>query len=205
MNWTWNIRSRDGAMNGLEFARCTTAGGFSRVLVHAAPAQMSLEVIADDDQVVARGALDREGEYSPMTLVILADGNLQRDEVWPDEGLYGLPVLLAGGEVGILGAWHHADDHSWWQWSVEFSNHTGKASRLGSSVQRPGTLTPTGHAADPEPGCSCRTGAAGRSRAATIVPSNLTKEVRCPTFSDRSLPVPSTASPLWPAPSGWAP
>jgi hypothetical protein len=25
MNWTWNLRSNDGAMNGLEFARCTTA------------------------------------------------------------------------------------------------------------------------------------------------------------------------------------
>jgi hypothetical protein len=25
MNWTWNVRSNDGAMNGLEFARCTTA------------------------------------------------------------------------------------------------------------------------------------------------------------------------------------
>ena len=38
MNWTWNVRSNDGAMNGLEFARCTTAGGFGRVLIHAAPA-----------------------------------------------------------------------------------------------------------------------------------------------------------------------
>jgi hypothetical protein len=26
MNWTWNVRSNDGAMNGLEFAKCTTAG-----------------------------------------------------------------------------------------------------------------------------------------------------------------------------------
>lgn len=67
MNWTWNLRTRDGAMNGLEFARATTAGGFTRVLVHAAPAQMSVEVIADDGKVVARGDLDRDGEYSPMT------------------------------------------------------------------------------------------------------------------------------------------
>ena len=41
MNWTWNVRSNDGAMNGLEFARCTTAGGFGRVLIHAAPAEKS--------------------------------------------------------------------------------------------------------------------------------------------------------------------
>ena len=51
MNWTWNLRTRDGGMNGLEFARCTTAGGFTRVLVHAAPAQASVEVIADDGSV----------------------------------------------------------------------------------------------------------------------------------------------------------
>ena len=63
MNWTWNLRARDGAMNGLEFARCTTAGGFTRVLVHAAPAQTSVEVIADDGKVVAREDLDRDGEY----------------------------------------------------------------------------------------------------------------------------------------------
>jgi hypothetical protein len=47
MNWTWNIRTRDGAMNGLEFARCTTAGGFTRVLVHAAPGKAKIEIITD--------------------------------------------------------------------------------------------------------------------------------------------------------------
>jgi len=44
MNWTWNVRSNDGAMNGLEFARCTTAGGFGRVLIHAAPAHAKIEI-----------------------------------------------------------------------------------------------------------------------------------------------------------------
>lgn len=29
MSWTWNVRSNDGAMNGLEFARCTAAGGWT--------------------------------------------------------------------------------------------------------------------------------------------------------------------------------
>src|SRR5690348_17183589 len=54
MNWTWNVRSNDGAMNGLEFARCTTAGGFGRVLIHAAPADAKIEIIDGDDTVVAR-------------------------------------------------------------------------------------------------------------------------------------------------------
>ena len=126
MNWTWNLRTRDGGMNGLEFARCITADGFTRVLVHAAPAQASVEVIADDGHVVAREDLDRDGDYSPMTLIVLDGEHISRSEVWPDGELHGLPVLLAGGEVGVLKTWRHAEDRSWWQWSVEFSNHTGR-------------------------------------------------------------------------------
>jgi hypothetical protein len=136
VNWTWEIRSRDGGMNGLEFARCLTAGGFGRVLVHAAPARMSVAVTADDDTVVARGDVDREGGYSPMTLVELGGPAIRRAEVWPDPELYGLPVLLAGGEVGLLQRWEHADDQSWWRWSVEFSNH----------IERPQDWAPEGTA-----------------------------------------------------------
>jgi hypothetical protein len=126
MNWTWNIRSNDGAMNGLEFGRCTTAGGFDRVLIHAAPAQARIEVVADDDEVVARSDLVRDGDYSPMTLIERDGAQLRRSEVWPTGDFYGMPVLLAGGEVGMLQAWYHAEDHSWWRWSVEFSNHVGR-------------------------------------------------------------------------------
>src|SRR5260221_12438147 len=102
MNWTWNVRSNDGAMNGLEFARCTTAGGFGRVLIHAAPGKARIEGIADDDRVVARADLDRSGEDSPMTLGGLEGAGLRRSEVGATDELYGLPVLLAGGEVGVL-------------------------------------------------------------------------------------------------------
>ena len=125
MNWTWTIRTRDGGMNGLEFATATTAGGYDRVLIHAAPAQASIEIRASET-VVASGDIDRDGDYSPMTLVELADGLLRREEIWPDDQHVGLPVLLAGGEVGLLRLWEHADDRSWWRWQVEFSNHTGR-------------------------------------------------------------------------------
>lgn len=138
MNWTWDIRSRDGAMNGLEFARCTTAGGFSKVLVHAAPARASVEIRADSGDVVARDDVDREGDYSPMTLLVFDGDRLRREEVWPTAELYGVPVLLAGGEVGLLQDWQHAEDRSWWRWSVEFSNHTGRPpdwSPAGQQVQ----------------------------------------------------------------------
>ena len=139
MNWNWTIRSSDGGMNGLEFTRATTAGGFSRVLVHAAPAQMQMEVRGEDDRRIAHGDLERHGEYSPMTLVELHGDELQRQEVWPDDGFYGLPVLLAGGEVGLLRDWEHSGDRSWWRWSVEFSNHTGRPADWapdGQAVQR---------------------------------------------------------------------
>ena len=126
MNWTWELRSRDGGMNGLEFARCTTASGFSRVLVHAAPAQLGLEVRADDGTSVLRADADRDGDYSPITLLEIDGDAFRRSEIWPDDGHLGLPVLLPGGEVGVLTAWEHAPDRSWWRWSVEFSNHRGR-------------------------------------------------------------------------------
>lgn len=126
MNWTWNVRSNDGAMNGLEFARCTTAGGLNQVLIHAAPSQAAVEIIDADDQLVARASLNRSGEYSPMTLIERDGSTLRRSEIWPTEQHYGLPVLLSGGEAGILQAWQHAEDHTWWRWSLEFSNHVGR-------------------------------------------------------------------------------
>jgi hypothetical protein len=126
MNWTWNIRSKDGAMNGLEFSRCTTAGDLLRVLIHAAPGNAKVEVTAQDDGLVARGDVERVGEYSPMTLLELEGSTVRRSEVWQTEELYGIRVLLAGGEAGLLAKWHHGEDHSWWQWSMEFSNHTGR-------------------------------------------------------------------------------
>jgi hypothetical protein len=127
MNWTWSIRSGDGGMNGLEFTKATTAGDFKQVFVHAAPAQLQIEVRrADDDVRVASGEVERDGDYTPMTLLTLNGGAVSRAEIWPSAEHFGLPVLLAGGEVGILRGWEHADDRSWWRWQVEFSNHTGR-------------------------------------------------------------------------------
>jgi len=124
-------------MNGLEFARCTTAGGFDRVLIHAAPGKAKVEIIAADDRVVARGDVERDGS------------TLHRSEVWPTDELYGLPVLLAGGEVGLLQKWHHAENHSWWRWSVEFSKHTGRpdnwappGQQIRRTARRRGSPTP---------------------------------------------------------------
>jgi hypothetical protein len=136
VNWTWDLRSRDGGMNGLDFARATTAGGFSRVLVHAAPSRLGVRVTAADDTVVAQGEVDRDGDYSPITLLTRLGTGFIRAEVWPGSDHLGLPVLLPGGEVGVLTAWEHADDRSWWRWSVEFANHTGRPADWSPPGQR---------------------------------------------------------------------
>ncbi len=112
-------------MNGLEFALCTTAEGATKVLVHAAPERMVVDTRTDKGSPIAGGELDREGEYSPMTLLELSGEELRRSEIWPAHEHLGLPVLLAGGEVGILLDWRHGEDHKWWRWSVEFSNEVG--------------------------------------------------------------------------------
>ncbi|HVB51544.1 MAG TPA: hypothetical protein VND89_07420 [Acidimicrobiales bacterium] len=114
-------------MNGLEFTRATTAGGFTRALIHAAPAHLSVEIVDDVGVVVARvESLERVGDYLPMTMLTIENAAIARSEVWPDDSFYGLPVLLAGGEVGLLREWHNSEDHSWWKWSIELANHTGR-------------------------------------------------------------------------------
>lgn len=123
MNWHWHIRSSDGGMNGLEFTTALTAGDLDQVFLHAAPTHASIEVRADDDTLIAKGDVERNGEYTPMTLITITGSNVGREEIWPTDDHIGMPVLLAGGEVGVLTAWRHAEDRSWWQWSVEFSNH----------------------------------------------------------------------------------
>ena len=51
------------------------------MLVHAAPGKAKIEILAAADRAVARGDLDRHGEYSPMTLVERDGSTLYRSEV----------------------------------------------------------------------------------------------------------------------------
>jgi len=76
---------------------------------NAAPAHAKVEVIDGDHRVLARAHLERLGDYSLMTLIELNGSAMGRSEVWPDQGMYG-----------------HAEDRSWLQWSIVFSNHTGR-------------------------------------------------------------------------------
>jgi hypothetical protein len=46
-----------------------------------------------------------------------------REDIWPTEADYGLQVILAGGEVGILQQWWNDAEEQQWRWRVEFYNH----------------------------------------------------------------------------------
>ena len=128
MNWTWELRSEDGGANGIEFARCTTVGGIAAVLVHAAPSRLGVSICDETGAEVASSVVVRDGEYSPMTLLMISGSLVERQELWLDDDFLGTPVLLAGGEAGLLTAWQHERDRSWWRWSVEFSNHRDRPS-----------------------------------------------------------------------------
>ena len=118
---TWAIRSADGGSLGLEFSR-SRIDVAERVIVHAAPGRMNVEVSDEAGNRVATGSKLKCSEHSPMALLTIAGDAIKREQIWPTDEHLGLPVILPGGEVGLLTAWWNAEDHSAWKWSVEFSN-----------------------------------------------------------------------------------
>ncbi len=117
----WELRSPDGGSSGLEFARARM-DATDRVLAHATPSRLNVEVFDEDRKLVASGRRLKSSEHTPMARLTLEDGSVRREQIWPGEDDIGLPVILPGGEVGILTAWWNADDHTAWRWSIELSN-----------------------------------------------------------------------------------
>jgi hypothetical protein len=122
--YVWTIRSPDGASLGLEFAHCLM-DPCDRVLAHALPERADVEVRDENGNRVAKGAGLAGESPAPMSSLTIVDGDVRRENVWPTSEDLGVPVILAGGEVGLLERWWHADDRSEWRWSVEFYNRRG--------------------------------------------------------------------------------
>ena len=118
---TWDLRNPDGAMLGTEFAR-GVMDETDCLLAHSLPERISVVVTDGDDQVVAKGDELAHDESRPMARLWRRGARIERENVWPDESDIGRPVILPGGEVGILREWWNADDGSAWRWQVEFSN-----------------------------------------------------------------------------------
>jgi hypothetical protein len=119
----WEIRNPDGGQSGLEVARARLAP-HREVIGHSLPERVDIEIYNEERSLVARGS-DLSSELSsPMARLLIRGTTVERENVWPDESDLEKPVILPGGEVGILKSWWHAEDRSAWRWTVEFSNQT---------------------------------------------------------------------------------
>ena len=118
----WDLWYPDAAAQGMPFARGRLDSS-DVVLVHAAPQTLDVAVRSDEGRLLAQGkGLPRTAER-PMARLSISGDRIEREELWPGEEDIGRPVILPGGEVGILLAWWNADDGSEWRWRLEFYNH----------------------------------------------------------------------------------
>ncbi len=118
----WELWFPNAAAQGLPFARGRLRRT-ERLWVHAAPDALRVEV--KDDAGRQRASADQlrlAGEHRPMTLLTLAGKRVTREDRWPAGGDLGDPVILPGGEVGILRSWWNDEQGREWRWTIEFYN-----------------------------------------------------------------------------------
>ena len=118
----WDLWYPNAAAQGLPFARGRLRAT-DVLLVHAAPDALRVEVRDDAGNLLASGDQLRATADRPMARLRRDGRRVVREDVWPEAEDVGRPVILPGGEVGILQAWWNAPDGQEWRWSVEFYNH----------------------------------------------------------------------------------
>ena len=118
----WDLWIPDVAAVGVSFAR-GRLDATDVLLVHAAPEKLTVEVLDDHGALVAKGQDLPRTLRSPIARLRRQGASVAREDCWPTEADLGTPVILPGGEVGILKAWWNADDHSEWRWNIELYNH----------------------------------------------------------------------------------
>ncbi len=118
---TWEVWYPMAAATGLLVGR-GLLDTTSRLLVHAAPDLITVEVSDEAGARLAFAADLERTQPTPICLLTRDGPKIARDDIWPDEAHLGLPVLLPGGEVGLLTSWWHRDDRKEWRWSIELHN-----------------------------------------------------------------------------------
>ena len=118
----WDLWYPDAAAQGMPFAR-GRLDETDVLLVHAAPEVLDVAVRSDDGRMLAQGKGLPPTADRPMARLTIHGDRVEREDLWPGEEDIGRPVILPGGEVGILLAWWNAGDGSEWRWQVEFYNH----------------------------------------------------------------------------------
>ena len=118
----WDLWYPNGGATGVPFAR-GRLDATPVLLVHAAAEFLTVEVRDDQGERLAYGQdLPRTADR-PMARLTRQGDKIERQDTWLDDSDIGRPVILPGGEVGIVEKWWNAEDGSEWRWSVEFYNH----------------------------------------------------------------------------------
>lgn len=118
----WDLWYPNAAAQGLSFAR-GRLDETDVMLVHALPDTVRVEVRDDEGQLLASGDQLEQTADRPIARLTRDGDTIRREDLWPTKEDIGRPVILPGGEVGILTAWWHAEDGSEWRWSIELYNH----------------------------------------------------------------------------------
>lgn len=117
----WDVWYPQAGATGLPFAR-GRAEVTTVLLVHAVPPILTVTV-REEGRVVAEGTDLPATDETPIARLTRRGERIEREDIWPTEAELGQPVLLPGGEVGILIQWWHAPDHTEWRWQIELYNH----------------------------------------------------------------------------------
>lgn len=118
----WDLWIPDAAAQGISFAR-GRLDETEVLIVHAAPEKLTVAVYDDDGALQAQGKDLPRTANTPMARLKRQGTEVTREDIWPTENDHGVPVILAGGEVGILQQWWNDAQEQEWRWSVEFYNH----------------------------------------------------------------------------------
>ncbi len=117
----WSLWYPQAASTGLLLAR-GQLDPTARLLVHAAPTVLTVEVHDPSGRRIAYGVDLSQPERTPITLLQRRGNRIEREPCWPTEAELGLPVILPGGEVGILLSWWNPPDRMEWRWQIELYN-----------------------------------------------------------------------------------
>jgi hypothetical protein len=118
----WDLWYPQGGATGVPFAR-GRLDAMPVLLVHAPPQSLTVEIRTDAGERLAQGTDLSQTADRPMARLTRRGDQIEREDVWPAASDIGRPVILPGGEVGILRSWWNAGDGSEWRWQVEFYNH----------------------------------------------------------------------------------
>ncbi len=119
----WELWYPQAASRGLYFARGWMEPT-DEVIVHALPDPIAVRVTtAIEGALVAQATSLPATADTPMARLHISGKAITREDIWPNESDIGQPVILPGGEVGLLISWWNAADRSEWRWQIEFYNH----------------------------------------------------------------------------------